>query len=298
MKTLQIISLIVAATLFACRPGGSNEAEYSVKFSEETLEAEPFDTVEILSGFVVELKKSDKYSVEVKYPAHFDNFLIQEISGNKLKLGFETTTELNDSVNGFDSGEVYQFLIQNKPTAVISTPSPKYIRLMGGSELNFGEGFTADDCTVEMRRASVISGGSLNARHLAVTMDDASDCKMNISADSAEVSLRGSASFRPAIYARSLTVDMAESCSAAMTKLIDKRGDYFRLDISGSSMLDSGEIPFGKIEVKASGASEAVVHPARMLFVDASDESAVRYIFTKMLVKEIRENDNASVRIE
>lgn len=294
MKPFIFLFLAGLASLISCNSNESGTSKNDAEYTAELLDVTKFDTLNISSAWTVELKESDRYSVSLNYPANIRKHIVARCENGRLRLDIVSKGDSNPLARN----DLKQYITVNRPKALITLPSFDKIILDESASLNFCENFVIGKCKITMHGASNISGGSVHADSIRIHMDGAAVLDTKIEAGAIAVNLANSASFKPSLTSQSLALTQTGASSVVLGEQYYKEGGMLSLDISENATMEAGKVPFEKVVVDAAGTSAAVVHPTKILEVNASGASSVRYIFTKELTKNISENDSASVRIE
>ena len=294
MKPFIFLVLAGLASLISCNSNESGASKKDAEYTAEMLEVTQFDTLDVSSAWTVELQESDRYSVSLNYPADIRKHIVARCENGRLRLDIVSKGDSDPLARN----DLKQYISANRPKALITLPSFDKIILDESASLNFCEDFFIGKCNIAMHGASNISGGILHADSVRIHMDGAAVLDTKIKAGTVAFNRSISASFKPSLSAQSLALTQTGASSVVLGEQYYKEGIMLSLDISENATMEAGKVPFEKVVVDAAGSSAAVVHPTKILEVNASGASSVRYIFTKELAKNISENDSATVRIE
>lgn len=220
------------------------------------LEVGEFNDIEINDYFMVTLKKSDTYSVQIKLPSAVKDELETHISGKKITVGFSRHLLQNRKMN--------RQMRHCEPVIRITAPSFENLELNGAVNSELIGDFEMNDVFIEIGGASNIDGDYLKAKNLKLQAWGTSNVNMKL-------------------FAENLKVDASGSSDVNLKPLIDKAGTSFFMDISGASDVIADELPYESVVADLSGASNGKVYPLKKLKVDASGASDLIYIKSSTL---------------
>ena len=229
IKTAVLILLSISAFLY----GGGQQESVGVDTYEYDLAG--FVGISGSGAFVIEVKKSDRFSVQIIASKSLKDKLIVDVRGTNLYLGMKP-------FSGFSFNE-------KSPKAIITMPYLESVQLSGASSMiaagfNSNKNFDCDLSGSSSLDIDIVTGDS------TIGLSGASDATIVMETKSLSLELSGSSDVEMFGYGMNLNADLGGTSSADLRDFSIKNAN---VELSGSSDLHLKMD--GTLNIDASGAS-------------------------------------------
>ena len=220
MKKSKFSTFIFLVTVFTCIFAGAFTSA-NAQTSEISINLKDFDKLEIGNAFVIEVTKASSFSIKAKGDKENLDELESNVKNGELHIKYK-----GNSWKRNKNGAVYLY---------ITMPELQGVTFSGATK-------------------STIEGFSVKGT-FSLSLSGASESKINLKAESIDISLSG----------------------ASKARISGGNASIMMVDISGASALDTYEYEAKKINISASGASSAKISVSSSLNADANGASSIKY---------------------
>ena len=246
-----------------------------------------FTGVDVSSYFQIEISKGDKIDVEITYSAELEPYIVSKVnSSGVLRLGIDTKDMPRDMKRENNRGK---YILSAK----IIVPDLVSLNASGATKVDFQGRFTPRSFKGDFSGASSVKGLDINTQSLSIDCSGASKLQIsgNISGKASyDFSGASNADIRQDIGKLDIEVsgasninlkgsftDMSVDLSGASSMDAAGKGDKLNVEVSGASHFNGKDLSVNSASVDASGASRAFVNVSKVLNVDITGSSSLRY---------------------